>query len=182
MGRTMNGIIGKQEKLDKDILSIEKEILRITQEILETKYTGTQEDLDRLQEQLAKLKKVVEGLGARNKNISGSLAEIRKDFVDLEKTILSLSTGALALSITFSSTFVTDQSIHIDFLRNAWVFFAATICIYPFSRLIDFFNRFGYPHNRLANFLVSLIGPMGHGCFTGGIGYFLIFAVLNLPE
>ena len=137
----------------------------------------------------------MERLGSRlaseakeRKTIMAQLQEVRDDsnvilkkMADLQRTVFGLSTSALALSVTFSSSLIPDEPNDLYLLRQAWILFTISVIAFPLDALTDVAAKIGLPPFVLFKTLGVVFSAVGFACFIGGVLDFLRFALANLP-
>lgn len=137
--------------------------------------------VEQLRDNTAALGKLVDEVGAGIQELEAALEHDLGLIDDLLRTIFTLSTGALVLSITFQSNLVPENPVEIIYLKAAWCLFGATIVAYTFRSLTLMFSLYLQPPSfwEVVHFYgASLIMIPGFmlGCYS-----LLRFALANLP-
>jgi|GEM_PF-4641804 len=117
----------------------------------------------------------------RFEKVKDKHTSVIEGLAQLQDTVLKLSTGALALSVTFSSLMLPEDPSHLWLLAVSWLFLGLSIVSVPSGNWLKLFETMGISFN-------SSYVPSSLSCsawsfpfFIFGILVMMIFAIINLP-
>jgi hypothetical protein len=138
------------------------------------------DEIKRLRREIENDRAMSERLQRRRDEIIKKLADVRRLMDDAQRTVFTLSTSALALTVTFKSSFVPAEPQSLDFLRFAWIALTGATVAFPLGVFFEAMRQIELSPRRAIRFLSTSVPPVGVGLFLTGIIFFLLFALRNL--
>jgi hypothetical protein len=135
-----------------------------------------------LEREAAEDERLAQRLKKRLSKIGETLSEATKTVEDFLRMIFTLSTGALALTVTFQSSLAPEGVTQVGYLKLAWLGFVVAIVTYTFRKIPALFSQFEmWPRTfwKWVDYTCPGISVLG---FIQGCLWFFLFALSNLPR
>lgn len=119
------------------------------------------------------------GISRDFRELTDRATAAHEKMVQHQKLVLALSSGALALSITFRGTLAPEGAQEITLLRNGWIGFTAAILAGLFVSYFEAFHLLGVRPNRVFALASALLPITASMCFLYATISFVLFALAN---
>ena len=177
----MKSIKDEVLELEADQDAAQSRIAAIAKQLPIATFEGSEEQVARLKGELASERESIRDLRERTKAVMSKADTATQELADLERTVFSLATGALALSVTFSDSLIPVDPKSLDSLRAAWILLTTVVITFLVGRSAQVIDSIGYPPRWLFKFLSNILPGVAFACFGLGVLSFLEFALGNLP-
>lgn len=178
----MKPLIDETTEIKRELSALEERLSSREHEIKDAEFSNvSKEEIKRIHTNHEQDKAMARDLDKQLQAIAGRTDEMHRTMVNLERTVLTLSTGALALTVTFSRSLVPATPESIALLQWSWISLTGAIVAFPLGTLAELGGELGMRPRRLVSIFAILIPSLGFGLFLSGIMLFLLFALKNIP-
>lgn len=172
----------KLAEIQQTLAETQKRAAELREQITVETFEGTPEGVRQLLDQFKSEEEKVRDLRRETDELRKEINASTKMSTDVDRTVFGLATGALALSVTFSSSLIPENAVGIELLQTSWISFTLSIIAYPTGIMLEVVERWGVPGHKLVGYFARLVQSFVYLFFMFGVFYFLRFALGNLPS